>query len=322
MLPGLPSLPSSQLLPMLHQAWLSRASTHATNTYVQTSGFGFPPSSLPSSLPFPFPNPFLTMSTMSSMPSLSSEKIRGREEAEDLSFNKRFHPQGPQGGLHGGLQGPEVICPICAIAVRREDLAEHFEAELRCLDNIRSLSPIARTSSPRPYSRPSPRPYSTSPPTKSSSLSPCSPGYTDNRWDRFERIRSKRRERIGVRMARRERAAVEKEEDIDIGDSLSDCGSGSDTETGRTLGSLQYTEADVLRCLSGAEERREEAEEGGPSRGLRCPACSGAMNTPVLNVNCWHLKCESCWLRAVGTSKVCSLCSVPASVRELRKVHV
>ncbi|XP_023343927.1 uncharacterized protein LOC111713320 [Eurytemora carolleeae] len=292
MIPGMHSIPSSQLLPMLHQAWLSRASTPGNNSFIQTSAFGFPQHNLG----FPFPNPFLVQPGAGS-PELNLEKRRSREEAEDLSFGKRFKA--------------ELICPICSIAVRREDLVEHFETELKCLDNIRTLSPIARPVS---------RSYSTSP-NKSSSLSPSSPGYLENRWERFQRIRSKRRERIGVKYQRRAQRLelAEKEEEIDIGDSLSDCGSASDTESGSAFGPMQYTEADVLRSLN---EPAEERTENNNTSGMKCSSCSLSMITPVLNTSCWHLQCERCWLRTVGTSKICSTCSAPASVRDLRKVHV
>ena len=114
----------------------------------------------------------------------------------------------------------------------------------------------------------------------------------------------------------------DREEEVDIGDSqdsISDRSNGSDTEMNQTFGPMQYTEADVLRCLS--EVDKEEAGEIKDS-GLSCPSCRGQMATPVLNVSCWHLKCEDCWLRAVGTRKVCSICAGPASVKELRRVHV
>ena len=291
MIPGLPNLPNSQLLPMLHQAWLSRAATMTHNSFIQTSPFGVPPA-------FHF-NPFMVAPPTSS-PELPDKRSI---EAEDLSFNKRMRA--------------EIICPICSIAVRREDLVEHFETELKCLDNIRTLSPITR-----PSSRTSQRPYSVSP-NKSSSLSPSSPGYLENRWERFERIRSKRRERIGVKSIRRQQQLQRQDihdEDIDIGDSLSDCGSASETESNQTFGPTQYTEADVLRELSEPEVNQNEGR--GVEGGMRCPGCSSSMVTPVLNIACWHLKCEKCWLRAVGTSKCCALCASPASVKELRKVHV
>ena len=335
MLPGLTSLPSSQLQ-LLHQAWLSRAPhTPHINSFVQAPLF-------------PFPNPFLGVATSSPAdhPLLAAESQRRRaeEEAEDLSFTKRF-----KGG------GGEIICPICSIAVRRDDLVEHFETELRCLDNIRSLSPITTRASPvgPPRGSPAGRPASTSPFNQSSSLSPaCSPlggggvgGYLETRWQRFERIRCKRRERIGVSSKRRmaglgRRLAEEadkEDEDIDIGDSLSDgeaSGGGSDAEGPSSIAggsgagaAVQYTEADVLRCLSGAADEKSAAETSMESETtstslLSCPACLRAMSTPVLNTSCWHLKCEQCWLRTVGTTKTCSLCAKPASVKQLRRVQV
>lgn len=355
MIPGLPSLPpSSQLLPMLHQAWLSRAATISHNSFIQATGatptslvggpFGHLASAGAGVAPSFHFNPFMVTPPPTSSPDLltagPAEKRGLTEAAEDLSFSS--------GGKRA--RAAEIICPICSIAVRREDLVEHFETELKCLDNIRTLSPITR-----PASRSS-RPSSVSPPHKMTgiggSLSPSSPGYLENRWERFQRIRSKRRERIGVKGVRRQSLVsnnatnrhhhhhqdiIGGDEDIDIGDSLSDCGSAgaSDTESAnQTFGPSQYTEADVLRELSESDTSDAAVQEGEDGRrpppttspaaggGMRCTSCSSDMIVPVLNVNCWHLACEKCWLRAVGTSKCCAQCSSPASVRDLRKVQV
>jgi len=311
MIPGLPPLPhhmvgsQPHLLPqLLQQAWLSRSSTSVSNSFIQSQM-----SLMQSNMNFPFPNPFLQVPPATSSPEHhSQESFRPKfDEAEDLSA-KRIKT--------------EAICPICNITMRWEDLPEHFDTELKCLDNIRSLSPITR-----PTSSSSSRPFSTSP-NKSLSISPSSPGRLENRWQRFERIRNKRRERIGAKLQRHSIKDIidpqDNDQDIDIGDSISDCGSASDSEgnTG-TFGPLQYTEADVLRCLS--DEDKDEAmdnSEDNTNSGISCPTCPGKMLTPVLNVSCWHLKCEKCWLKAVGTKKVCSICSGPASVKELRRVHV
>jgi hypothetical protein len=157
----------------------------------------------------------------------------------------------------------------------------------------------------------------------------------------------------GSSRRRSQEEEMEEEADIDIGeeDSLSDCGSGggggvSDSETAAAtsaassasttgpFGPFQYTEADVLRSLNSTADLsadiRTSDDESGPlntavdenGKRLECPACRQPMSVPVLNVACWHLKCERCWLHAVGTTKTCSICRAAASVRELRRVHV
>lgn len=309
MIPGLPPLPHQfpghpAMLPLLQQAWLSRASTMSSISSTMSS---------PSFLQAPhggllhFPHPFFHPVP----PAASSPEPRRPDEAQDLSQAKRPRRE-------------EAVCPICCITMRWHDLPEHFETELRCLENIRSLSPITRPASSSSHSS---RPFSSSPNKSSLSLSPSSPGHLENRWQRFERIRSKRRERIGAKVARHaqevareEERGVEREEaDIDIGDSVSDCESGAGSEGELSEGAQHYTEADVLRAVSSSECAAEgEAREGA----LPCPSCSGTMTPPVLNTSCWHMRCERCWLRAVGTTKACSTCSSPATVRDLRRVHV
>ena len=307
MIPGLPPLPhqfpNHAMLPLLQQAWLSRANTSVANSFIQSQlNLGQPPQ-------FSFPHPFLPAAPTTSSPVDHQDTLKRLEEAEDLSLAKRSKRE-------------EAVCPICSITMRWHELPDHFQTELRCLENIRSLSPITRPAS----SSSSSRPFSSSP-NKSLSLSPSSPGHLENRWQRFERIRSKRRERIGAKVSRQQsRDCMEKEgeADIDIGDSVSDCGSGTGGSDGEQSSSGQqlhnvYTEADVLRA------QNMETEETGAEiacSSITCPSCSSKMSPPVLNISCWHLKCERCWLKAVGTEKGCTTCSSPASVKDLRRVHV
>ncbi len=377
----------------------------------------------------------------------SSPTSSGSDDPRRPSSDHRLQDVGPEPPAKRGRAGSgadqELICPVCSIAVRSEDLPDHFLTEIKCLDNIRSLSPIAVMRANNNVSRsssadgrrsmigsphhhhhvggghssllvsPKRSPNSSMSPSSNNNNNNHSPsagsgilsaGFLENRWERFERIRNKRRERIGVKerysarspptsavsghsitdiIGRRrsrdnnaDHHGGSKEdngaagEDIDIGeeDSLSDCGSGAGggrsaaaaTETSdQTMAGNQYTEADVLRCLKkdedalgGGGKRREDsvygdeedeedvAEDGAGNRyeeekrmrvsdndnngggGMRCPSCREGMQRPVLNVGCWHLKCEHCWLRAVGTSKQCRICSAAASVRDLRKVFV
>ena len=124
MIPGLPPLPQHLgLAPQPHlwtllqqQALLSRAQTSVANSHLVTSMAGFP-----------F-NPFLPLPPVTSSPELMMKTKY--EEAEDLSSpaSKRFKTEGGQ-----------AVCPICNISLKAEELPEHFQAELKCLDNIRSL---------------------------------------------------------------------------------------------------------------------------------------------------------------------------------------
>ena len=307
MIPGLPPLPhqfpNHAMLPLLQQAWLSRANTSVANSFIQSQlNLGQPPQ-------FSFPHPFLPAAPTASSPVDHQDTLKRLEEAEDLSLAKRTKRE-------------EAVCPICSITMRWEELPDHFQTELRCLENIRSLSPITR-----PASSTSSRPFSSSP-NKSLSISPSSPaGHLENRWQRFERIRTKRRERIGAKVSRQQsESGVEKETgevDIDIGDSVSDCGSGAGSDGEQSSSGQQlhnaYTEADVLRAQN---MEIEETVDEAPCSSITCPSCSSKMNPPVLNISCWHLKCERCWLKAVGTEKGCSTCNSPVSVKDLRRVQL
>ncbi|XP_039626395.1 E3 ubiquitin-protein ligase RNF220-like isoform X2 [Polypterus senegalus] len=54
----------------------------------------------------------------------------------------------------------------------------------------------------------------------------------------------------------------------------------------------------------------------------RCHVCLGLYNTPVASIQCWHIHCEDCWLRSLGSKKLCPQCSTITSPGDLRRVYL
>ncbi len=53
----------------------------------------------------------------------------------------------------------------------------------------------------------------------------------------------------------------------------------------------------------------------------KCAVCWDALKMPaVTSVNCWHVCCEDCWLRTLGTKRLCPHCSAITNPSDLRKV--
>lgn len=128
-----------------------------------------------------------------------------------------------------------------------------------------------------------------------------------------------------------------------------DCGPGS------AYGHAQYTDADVARVLgmpggeafteadaqdqlqlNGLLQRilaRQDPGEAQLRRLLRalmeqssapakCAVCLEALRMPAaVSTVCWHVLCERCWLRQIGTAKsLCPQCTSIVGLSDLRKV--
>ncbi|KAM9312110.1 uncharacterized protein PAF06_010017 [Gastrophryne carolinensis] len=53
-----------------------------------------------------------------------------------------------------------------------------------------------------------------------------------------------------------------------------------------------------------------------------CHICLDAYTVPVASIQCWHIHCEACWLRALGTKKLCPQCNTITSPSDLRRVYL
>jgi hypothetical protein len=54
----------------------------------------------------------------------------------------------------------------------------------------------------------------------------------------------------------------------------------------------------------------------------KCAVCWETLKMPaVTSVNCWHVCCEVCWLRTLGTKRLCPHCSCITNPSDLRKVY-
>lgn len=53
-----------------------------------------------------------------------------------------------------------------------------------------------------------------------------------------------------------------------------------------------------------------------------CNICMDAFNTPLVSTVCWHVSCEECWMRALGTKKLCPQCKVIIQPKHLRRIFL
>lgn len=54
----------------------------------------------------------------------------------------------------------------------------------------------------------------------------------------------------------------------------------------------------------------------------RCLICMDMYTKPVTSIQCWHVHCEECWLRTLGTKKLCPQCNMITSASDLRRIYL
>ncbi|XP_078514296.1 E3 ubiquitin-protein ligase RNF220-like [Lissotriton helveticus] len=54
----------------------------------------------------------------------------------------------------------------------------------------------------------------------------------------------------------------------------------------------------------------------------KCHICLDSYSAPLTSIQCWHIHCEQCWLRTLGTKKLCPQCHTITSPADLRRVYL
>lgn len=79
--------------------------------------------------------------------------------------------------------------------------------------------------------------------------------------------------------------------------------------------------------LMSMEELKQALEDIKTENGMLrqqtlCNICYDVYVRPVVSVVCWHVHCEQCWLRALGTKKLCPQCKIIIQPRDLRRIFL
>ena len=79
------------------------------------------------------------------------------------------------------------------------------------------------------------------------------------------------------------------------------------------------TEPEIIELLTSKLKHLEQQLE---TEALKCFICMGCYQTPLVSISCWHVCCEECWMRALGTKKECPKCGSIVSSSHLRKIFL
>ena len=53
-----------------------------------------------------------------------------------------------------------------------------------------------------------------------------------------------------------------------------------------------------------------------------CNICMDSYETPLVSTVCWHVSCQECWMRALGSKKLCPQCKVIIQAKDLRRIYL
>ncbi|KAI7902203.1 uncharacterized protein BX663DRAFT_512083 [Cokeromyces recurvatus] len=72
--------------------------------------------------------------------------------------------------------------------------------------------------------------------------------------------------------------------------------------------------------IESLKTRIHELERASTSN--NCLICLEPYKTPLTSIVCWHVHCEQCWLRTLGTKKLCPQCQKITTPADLRRIYL
>ncbi|XP_006456798.1 hypothetical protein AGABI2DRAFT_78651, partial [Agaricus bisporus var. bisporus H97] len=79
------------------------------------------------------------------------------------------------------------------------------------------------------------------------------------------------------------------------------------------------------RALIAALEEKVQSLESihvSSSASLLCRICLEQYSEPTVSTGCWHTCCRECWLRCLGSTKLCPICKRITGATDLRRVYL
>ncbi|XP_068128253.1 E3 ubiquitin-protein ligase RNF220-like [Hyperolius riggenbachi] len=244
------------------------------------------------------------------------------------------------------LAGP-LLCPMCHKHLLKEELPHHLHYEMEQLCHLSDSEPDIIPEASQSNSQ-SPLPGRDS--RSDSPLMTSEDGQKLDRQQVFQQIRWNREERMGARIGKCKRVRGNAQEvstfpSIRNGETSEEIRWEDEARSPEKV-PYQQTEcrASPGSSMSSHSEESDSDETPSSSRAkegtleslrdkiqeltekLRnthtCHICLDAYSLPVTSIQCWHIHCEACWLRALGTKKLCPQCNTITSPSDLRRVYL
>ncbi|KAF9498631.1 hypothetical protein BDN71DRAFT_1442983 [Pleurotus eryngii] len=65
-----------------------------------------------------------------------------------------------------------------------------------------------------------------------------------------------------------------------------------------------------------------ESSQSTSSASLQCRICLDPYTEPTVSTGCWHTCCRECWLRCLGSTKLCPICKRITIATDLRRIYL
>ena len=66
----------------------------------------------------------------------------------------------------------------------------------------------------------------------------------------------------------------------------------------------------------------QESTKVSSSTSLLCRICLDPYTEPTVSTGCWHTCCRECWLRCLGSTKLCPICKRITGAADLRRIYL
>lgn len=120
-----------------------------------------------------------------------------------------------------------------------------------------------------------------------------------------------------------EDAEIDLEGDGDDDDDDDDVDEDDETESDRVnaMISSAFASGDtklVIDALRAKIKHLESASKNAPT----CLICLDPYTVPLTSIVCWHVHCEACWMKTLGSKKLCPQCQKITLPKDLRRIYL
>ncbi|KAF8524705.1 hypothetical protein BU17DRAFT_74761 [Hysterangium stoloniferum] len=78
----------------------------------------------------------------------------------------------------------------------------------------------------------------------------------------------------------------------------------------------------VIDSFAGLEFVLTYQQDSATLGGLMCRICLDPYADPTVSTGCWHTCCKECWLRCLGSTKLCPICKRITAAGDLRRIYL
>lgn len=120
------------------------------------------------------------------------------------------------------------------------------------------------------------------------------------------------------------KAAVMAVDDEDVKKSLDEVMGVGETEAAERAIELARKSNDMGALVTALENKVKllESTRVASSTSLLCRICLDPYTEPTVSTGCWHTCCRECWLRCLGSTRLCPICKRITAPADLRRVYL